>query len=325
MSVDAGSEHERRLELFGTRVRLLVGEPLSEQLPSPGAVALQIEGFLRVIHRRLTRFDADSELSALNDYEGPSFEASSVLAAAVEAAVWAAARSGGLIDPTLIAELEASGYARSRVGVEPAPLGPALAAAPPRRPARPRPDSPWPRISAEPELGVVWRPPGVRLDLGGVGKGLAADLASARLAGYGTHVIDAGGDLRIGGERPLARPVRIAHPLGGGVAHEFELAGGGVATSGIATRIWRTGGGYAHHILDPSTGTPAWTGLIQATALAPTALEAETLAKMAYLLGPNAAEGILAEHGGLTVADDGSVELFGPLAAGRRAALEAVA
>ena len=126
----------------------------------------------------------------------------------------------------------------------------------------------------------------MRLDFGGIGKGLAADLASARLAGYAMHVLDAGGDLRLSGERPLSRLVRIAHPLSDEVAHEFELAGGGVATSGIATRIWRAGPGHAHHLLDPSTGTPAWTGLIQATALAPTALEAETLAKMAYLSGP---------------------------------------
>ena len=325
MSLVAGNEHERRLELFGTRVRLLIGEPLSEGLPSPEAVALQIEGFLRVIHRRLTRFERDSELTALNDFDGEAFEASSILFAAVDAALWAARRSGGLVDPTLTAAIEAAGYARSRVGVEPAPLGPALAAAPPRRAARPRRDSDWPRIGADSESGIVRRPPGVRLDLGGIGKGLAADLAAARLAGYATHVLDAGGDLRIGGERPLARLVRIEHPLRGRSAHEFELASGAVATSGIATRIWTAGSGHAHHILDPFTGEPAWTGLIQATALAPTALEAETLAKMAYLSGRQGAKTVLAEHGGLTVADDGSVELLGPLAAAQPTALGAAA
>lgn len=325
MSLVAGNEHERRLELFGTRVRLLIGEPLSEGLPSPEAVALQIEGFLRVIHRRLTRFERDSELAALNDFDGEAFEASSILFAAVDAALWAARRSDGLVDPTLTAEIEAAGYARSRVGVEPAPLGPALSAAPSRRAARPRRDSDWQRIGADPVSGLVRRPPGVRLDFGGIGKGLAADLAAARLAGYATHVLDVGGDLRLGGERPLSRLVRIAHPLSDEVAHEFELTSGGVATSGIATRIWQAGPGHAHHLLDPSTGAPAWTGLIQATALAPTALEAETLAKMAYLSGPQRAPTVLDEYGGLTVADDGSVELFGPPAAAQPAALGAAA
>ena len=116
--------------------------------------------------------------------------------------------------------------------------------------------------------------------------------------------------------RPLERLVRIEHPIEEEPAHEFMLACGAVATSGIKTRLWRTGDGFAHHLLDPSTGKPAWTGVIQATSLGKTALEAETLAKMAFLAGPDAAAELLSEHGGLIVADDGSVELFGRLADG---------
>ena len=107
---------------------------------------------------------------------------------------------------------------------------------------------------------LVTRPAGVRLDTGGCGKGLAADLAAERLGGYRTFVIDAGGDLRLGGERPLERLVRIDHPLDDRPAHEFQLGLGAVATSGIKTRLWRTESGFAHHLLDPSTGRPAWTG-----------------------------------------------------------------
>ena len=50
------------------------------------------------------------------------------------------------------------------------------------------------------------------------------------------------------------------------------------------------------------------------TALAPTALEAETLAKAALLRGPRAGAALLAEHGGILVHDDGDVELAGPVA-----------
>jgi thiamine biosynthesis lipoprotein len=82
----------------------------------------------------------------------------------------------------------------------------------------------------------------------------------------------------------------------------------------MKTRLWRTGGGFAHHLLDPSTGRPAWTGLIQATSLGTTALEAETLAKMAFLSGREGARDVLAEHGGLMVLDDGRVSLCGSLA-----------
>ena len=60
-------------------------------------------------------------------------------------------------------------------------------------------------------------------------------------------------------------------------------------------------------------GTPAWTGLIGATAIADSALEAETLSKMALLLGPAGAREVLAERGGIVIHDDGDVETIGPI------------
>ena len=173
--------------------------------------------------------------------------------------------------------------------------------------------------------GIVTRPPGVRIDTGGSGKGLAADLAADRLGGYSAFVVDAGGDLRLGGESPLERVVRIDHPLADEFAHEFMLDRGAVATSGIKTRLWRTDAGFAHHLLNPSTGEPAWTGVIQASSLGNTALEAETLAKMAFLSGPEGAREILATHGGVVILDDGSVELCGDLAERSAVPTQAVA
>ena len=98
-----------------------------------------------------------------------------------------------------------------------------------------------------------------------------------------------------------------------------------MATSGIKTRLWRTESGFAHHLLDPSTGRPAWTGLIQTTSLGTTTLEAETLAKMAFLSGVEGARETLSEHGGVIVLDDGRVELCGPLAERPGGPAEAVA
>ncbi len=86
-------------------------------------------------------------------------------------------------------------------------------------------------------------------------------------------------------------------------------------------RIWRDADGrYAHHLLDPATGEPAWTGLIGATALGDTAVEAETLAKAALLSGPEGGREVLAERGGLLVHDSGRVETVGPLAPSRASA-----
>src|SRR3954452_21669204 len=316
-------EYERGFELFGSHVRLLIGEPTREDVPSPEAMGIQIEFFLRLLHRKLTRFDPGSELSALNADPRPHVLVGSTVAVAVGAALWAARRSNGLVDPTLLRELEDAGYAGSRADVPPAPIHDALAVAPTRKVAHPWAASRWREIAVNPHTRVVSRPPGVRIDTGGTGKGLAADLAADRLAGYATFVVDAGGDLRLGGERPVEREVRIDHPLADEPAHRFMLDRGAVATSGIKTRLWRTDDGFAHHLLDPSTGRPAWTGVIQATALGGTALEAETLAKMAFLSGPEGAREILASHGGLVVLDDGSVELFGTLARDRAEAVAA--
>jgi thiamine biosynthesis lipoprotein len=314
---DAGAiEHDRRFDLFGSHVRLLIGEPVRERLPSPEAMGMQIEGLLRVMHKRLSRFEPESELCTLNADPAESRPVSPMLATAVEAGLWAAERSAGLIDPVVVDELERAGYASSKAHETAAPIELALTAAPARRPAHARDDAAWRRISVDRAAGTIRRPPGIRIDSGGSGKGLAADLATARLGGYATHVVDAGGDLRIGGERPLAREVRIEHPLREQLAHRFTVDNGAVATSGIKTRLWRTKNGFAHHLLDPSTGEPAWTGVIQATALGRTALEAETLAKVAFLSGPGRAEGVLSTFGGLVVFDDGSVELFGDLARG---------
>jgi thiamine biosynthesis lipoprotein len=122
--------------------------------------------------------------------------------------------------------------------------------------------------------------------------------------------VDCGGDLRVAAGYGAPWEVRVRHPLTGTTAHTFRVRVGGVATSGIDTRLWeREDGDFAHHLLDPATGAPAWTGLVAATALAPTAVEAEALAKAALLSGPAAGRRLLrARYGGVLVHDDGSVD-----------------
>lgn len=67
----------------------------------------------------------------------------------------------------------------------------------------------------------------------------------------------------------------------------------------------------AHHLLNPATGAPVFTGIVQATALAPRATEAEALSKAAILSGPDGAAGWLV-HGGLVVYDDGTHRVVDP-------------
>ena len=307
-------ETERAFDLFGSRVRLLAAGPSSPDR-STQVVLPEVEAMLREMHERLTRFDPASELSALNADPSETVECSDYLLTAVEAALQAAERSGGLVDPVMIEALEGAGYADSRANAESIPLSDALHSAPERRAASPREDSPWKQISIDRRSAEITRPVGVRIDLGGIGKGLAADLAASHLEGFASWCADIGGDLRLGGTAGADRGIRIPHPLGAGDL-ELSLSQGAVATSGISRRVWRSSDVRRcfHHLLDPATGLPAWTGVIQATAVAGSAQEAETLSKAALLSGPERGGEILSSAaGGILILDSGEMEKFGPL------------
>jgi thiamine biosynthesis lipoprotein len=301
---------------MGSDVRLLIGDRLLASAP-PLQAADRERAFVLEFSDRLSRFRSDSDLSALNCDPRTVVPSPPLLRAAVSAALWSAQRSGGLVDPTLVRALERNGYDRSLDGVEPASLEQALAHAPPRRRARSDPSARWRRVVVDDQQGTITRPPGVMIDPGGTGKGLCADAVAVRLAGYARFVVDCGGDIAVGGIGAQLKPYAIAveHPLTGSSIGSIEVAGGGIATSGLNVRIWRRAdGAFAHHLLDPSTGSPVWTGLIGATALGDSALEAETLSKMALLLGPDGARRVLAAHGGLIVHDSGEVETIGCVA-----------
>lgn len=306
-------EHEHCFGALGTEVRLLIGG--RGEARDQVALATRVQRAIGEMQRRLTRFDADSELSRLNSRSGEWVTVSDTLLRAVRAAIFAARISGGLVDPTLAPHLERAGYTRSRVGLTAPDLSVALSAAPPRRPAGPAPGAQWRRIEIDPR-GAIRLPKGARLDLGGSAKGLAVDMAADLLAECPAFAVDAGGDIRLGGSAPAERSVEIADPFGEGTAHRFVFGVGAVATSGLGTRLWASDGGYAHHLLDPATGVPAWTGVVQATALAPTTLEAEALAKAALLRGPLAGREVLARHGGALVLDRGELILAGGLDSG---------
>jgi FAD:protein FMN transferase len=303
-------------DAMGSEIRLLIGDRLLPTAPPPLEAADRERAFVWEFSDRLSRFREDSDLTALNRAPRRVVPASPLLRAAVSAGLWAAQHSHGLVDPTLVRALERVGYAHSLDGATPASLAQALAHAPPHRGARPHRGAQWRRIAVDDRAGVVIRPPGVMIDTGGIGKGLCADAVALRLGGYTRFVVDCGGDIAVGGVGAQLEPYAIAveHPLTGRSVGSINVSRGGIATSGLNVRIWqRDDGTFAHHLLDPSTGEPAWTGLIGATALGSSALEAETLSKMALLLGPGGARRVLADQGGVIVHNSGRVEAIGPV------------
>jgi thiamine biosynthesis lipoprotein len=272
--------------------------------------AESVHGLLADVSERLTRFDAASELCALNRDSRETVPVSSLMAHFISAAIWAARQSRGLVDAALLDELERSGY-RASMAV-PRSTGASM-----RRTrggqqvaARARSSSPWPAIRCDLRGGRVTRPPRIRIDSGGIAKGMAADMAGELLAEQPTFAVDCAGDIYIGGTAGAARRVAVENPLDGSVLTEIAIRAGGVATSGILRRTWTSPAGeQAHHLIDPGSGRPAFTGVVQVTAVARTALEAEVRAKAALLAGPRAARSWL-PHGGVVVLEDGSHTVY---------------
>jgi thiamine biosynthesis lipoprotein len=267
------------------------------------------QGQLLEWHESFTRFDPLSELSRLNADPRHAVPVSPAMARFAELVVKAATITGGLVDATMLRQIEEVGYGAD-LG-RPVALPLALEEAPARRPASPNPAAAWRLLRVDVGECAVFRPPGLTLDSGGLAKGLFCDLLAETLGTHEAFAVDCAGDLRIGGRARLRRTVQVAGTFGDAVLHAFETDAGAAATSGIGRRSWRDADGRpAHHLLDPSTGRPAYTGLVQATAFASTAALAEICAKAALLSGPRGAEAWL-PYGGVLVHDDGHHELIG--------------
>jgi FAD:protein FMN transferase len=223
-----------------------------------------------------------------------------------EAAVRAASITDGLVDPTLVTEVEQAGYPAEFSGTA-GRLAPPFSINPARQPAAPSPTARWRQVAVDRRHSTITRPVGVLLDSGDVGEGLFGDVLASLLSWYDSFAVEASGDIRFGGAAAALRPIQVASPYDDrNVLHTFKLVRGAAATSGISKRTWVDDRGrLAHHLLDPATGRPAFTGVVQATALAPSGVEAEALAKAALLSGPRAAARWL-RHGGVVVYDDGT-------------------
>jgi len=144
----------------------------------------------------------------------------------------------------------------------------------------------------EPAGTVFLRRPGMRVHLGGIGKGYAVERAAAilRRAGLADFLIQAGGDLYAAGRKD-GRPWRL------GINDPRGPDGRSFATVDLSDRTFSTSGDYArsflkdgiryHHIIDPSTGQPA-RGCRSVTIVADSPLLADGLSTGVFLLGPEA-------------------------------------
>lgn len=281
----------RSFRAMGTDVALFLA---AEPGPAAEAALESAEREFERVEALLSRFRPESELSALN--RAGCLEAGDDLLAVVDLALDARTRTEGRFDPTVHDALVAAGY--DRTFEEVAPDGASEHAVGRCGGAV--------RIAGR----TIELEPGTHLDLGGIGKGYTVDRAAAILSAAGPALVDAGGDIAARG-RPDALGWRVGIETPGD-SLTLALEDAAIATSGRDRRRWRRDGEERHHLIDPTTGRSADRDLLRVTVVAPTAVEAEVLAKSLFLAGEHlaAAEGVPA----VLVTTDGRTVIVGGLA-----------
>ncbi len=302
---------------MGTSAHILLVEPPPSRADRQRAEVLldHSQAMLSDFERRWTRFSPDSELSLVNSTPGLPVMVSGDTFELIGLAVDAWKSTGGLFDPTVLGALVQAGYDRPFVSMLQSPVPEdaspvvGVTTTPRHRPA-PGCDG----LTLVPGLCTVSVPQGVSIDLGGIGKGFAADQVCHALIGEGASgvCVDLGGDIRVMGSGPEdgAWILGIEHPCDADVElAAVALADGAVATSTRSSRHWINEDGPAHHLIDPATGLPAQSGLVSVSVVAGEAVTAEILAKAAFVAGSERGVDIITRAGaeGVLVADDGSV------------------
>jgi thiamine biosynthesis lipoprotein len=146
--------------------------------------------------------------------------------------------------------------------------------------------------------------PGMRLDLGGIAKGYAADeaLAVLKKAGVARAVVAASGDMAIGEPPPGEKGWRIAvgslDPAKNEPTRFLRLANCGVSTSGDAYQFVVLDGKRYSHIVDPRTGL-GLTHRVSVTVVAPDGTTSDPLATAICVLGPKAGVEVAKESRGV--------------------------
>ncbi|OFZ66811.1 MAG: hypothetical protein A2V79_00525 [Betaproteobacteria bacterium RBG_16_56_24] len=157
----------------------------------------------------------------------------------------------------------------------------------------------WHRVNwSRPQLRL---PPGMQIDLGGIGKEYAVDQAARQLsaAGVNNALINFGGDAFSLGPRANSEPwvIGIDDPNATGRAcvRSFPLRHGGLATSGDARRFLKKNGKRYGHILNPKTGWPIQGAPRSVSVKADSCVDAGMLATFAMLKGSDAEDFLQAE------------------------------
>ena len=280
------SEQDFTFETMGTvaSCKLMLPRGLS----SDEAKAI-VRGSFAEVNTALSTWSPDSEISRLSRAAADSaINISPLLRTCLLKSQQLHEKSEGAFDPTAEGLMRLWGfYSRQGRLPSPATLDSVLADL-----------GQW-RLEGNPAR-VIKEKSGTSFDLGGIAKGLAVDLAAARLrkAGLQNGLIDLGGNLyclggapgradwRVGIRNPRNRDELFA---------TVTVSEASVATSGSYERFVVIDGHRYGHIMNPATGRPA-EGLLSATVVAPEGILADGLSTTLFVLGPEKAVEFLRKY-----------------------------
>jgi thiamine biosynthesis lipoprotein len=309
------------MEAVEFRGRVMASDLHIITLGATSAMVDEVLVLLDHLERCWSRFIATSDISRINVMPaGGALAVDDATLTLLSTMVEGHRLTGGRFDPTVLPALVREGYATSRVDAT-------------RTTTLHPHDVPASLDDIELDQlgGMVTVPVGLALDPGGIGKGLAADLAVAWLLDVGARgaLVSIGGDMAMAGDSPESEgwSVQVEQPdPNDGALCTLAISGGGVATSSTRSRRWMHDGRERHHQIDPATALPSSTDLVVATIIAGAGWLAEVHATAAIACGSEGVVDYMARHGlsGIAVDHDGSaflspdlvdIELLAPVGA----------
>ena len=248
------------------------------------ALAAAVQAACDVVVGQMSTWEPHSHLSLFNRAPAGSWVAvPSELATVVQAALELAHDSGGAFDPTLGALVDLWGFG---------PPGPVDQ--PPDASARDAARVGWRALRLDARSNL-FQPGGLALDLSGIAKGYAVDLAAAALEALGVRdfLLEIGGELRGSGVKGDGEPwwVEIERPPGADLSEPpvlVALHGLSIATSGDWRRGFTAGGHRYSHTLNPAARAPVQGDLAAVSVLHRACMQADALCTALMVLGPEA-------------------------------------
>ena len=157
------------------------------------------------------------------------------------------------------------------------------------------------QIQYDAATGVVTLPEGMEIDLGSVAKGYAGQLAAQMLREHGVQsaLLNLGGNVQTVGTKPGGFPwqIGIKDPQGEDAMMVLSVEDQAVVTSGGYERYFEQDGQTYWHIMDPSTGHPADSGLISVTIVGDEGVVCDGLSTALFVMGLEKAADLWAQSG----------------------------